>query len=69
MAAVISSIRMIGARRAQWWCMKHRIVIAGYVYASNQNGVVHDTSGICQCLGVGQHSGVEPKIKVVYEKD
>lgn len=47
--------------------MKSRIIIAGYVYASNQNGVVHDTEGICQCIGVGRHSGVEPKIKVVYE--
>ena len=48
--------------------MTDRIVIAGYVYASNQNGVVHDIQGICQCLGVGCHSGVEPKIKVVYER-
>ena len=48
--------------------MRPKIKIAGYVYASNQNGVVHDTQGICQCLGVGCHSGVEPKIKVVYER-
>lgn len=47
--------------------MRDEIVIAGYVYNSNQNGVVLDTEGVCNCLGVGCHSGVEPKIKVVYE--
>ena len=47
--------------------MKPNIIIAGYVYASNQNGVVLDTDGVCNCLGVGCHGGVEAKIKVVYE--
>ena len=47
--------------------MRNRIIIYGYVYASNQNGVVHDTRGVCQCLGVGCHGGVEPKIRIVYE--
>ena len=46
-----------------------RIVVVGYVYASNQNGAVLDIGGLCNCISVGCHNGVEPKIKVVYEKD
>ena len=46
-----------------------RIVIRGFVYASNQNGVVLGIEGVCNCLGVGCHSGVEPKIEVRYEVD
>lgn len=46
-----------------------KIVVVGYVYASNQNGAVLDTGGLCNCISVGQHSGVEPKIMAVYEKD
>lgn len=44
-----------------------KIEIAGYVYASRQNGLVLDTLGVSPTIAVGQHSGVEPKIKVVYE--
>ncbi len=46
-----------------------KIVIAGYVWESRQNGIVLDVSGVSPCIAVGQHSGVEPKIKVVYEVD
>lgn len=46
-----------------------KIVIAGYVWESRQNGTVLDVSGISPCISVCQHSGVEPKIKVVYEVD
>lgn len=53
------------------WCMKRtdKIIVVGYVWQSNQNGTVLDASGISHCLTVGQHSGVEPKIRVVYETD
>lgn len=53
------------------WYMKRadKIVIAGYVWESRQNGTVLDVSGISPCISVGQHSGVEPKIRVVYEVD
>ena len=47
---------------------RDKIIICGYVYASNQNGVVLDGVGICNCLSCGAHNGVEPKIKVVYER-
>ena len=46
-----------------------RIVIVGNVWNSMQNGMVLDVCGISPCLSVGQHSGVEPKIRVVYEVD
>lgn len=45
------------------------IVVVGYCYESRQNGVVLDTIGISQTLSCGCHSGVEPKIKMVYETD
>lgn len=45
----------------------NKISVIGFVYESRQNGMVLDVCGITPCLGVGQHSGVEPKIKVVYE--
>ena len=45
-----------------------RIVIVGSVYQSRQNGVVLSVQGISPCFVVGQHSGVESKIRVVYEK-
>lgn len=48
--------------------MTDKIIIIGYVYASNQNGGVHSPKGVAPCLGVGQHSGVEPKIEVRYER-
>lgn len=44
-----------------------RIVIVGNVWNSRQNGIVLDVRGVSPCLSVGQHSGVEPKIMVVYE--
>lgn len=48
--------------------MSDRIVIVGYVYpTSRQNGIVVSGGGIAPCLGVGCHSGVEPKIELVYE--
>ena len=48
--------------------MRREIIVVGYVYASDQNSAVLDAEGICNCLGVGCHSGVEPKIKVILEK-
>ena len=45
----------------------NKIIVVGYVWQSNQNGTVLDLNGISHCLSVGQHSGVEPKIRVVYE--
>lgn len=47
--------------------MTDKIIIIGYVYESKQNGGVIDDSGVCYCLGVGCHGGVEVKIKIVYE--
>lgn len=44
-----------------------RILIDGFVWNSRQNGMFLNTSGISPCLNVGQHSGVEPKISIVYE--
>lgn len=54
-----------------WLLMKRtdKIVIVGYVWQSRQNGMVLDIRGVSPCFTVGQHSGVEPKIKVVYEVD
>jgi len=46
-----------------------KIVVVGYVWNSRQNGMVLDIRGVSPCFTVGQHSGVEPKIKVVYETD
>ena len=46
-----------------------RIVIEGYVYESRQNGLVLNMGGVSPTIGVGCHSGVEPKIKVVYDTD
>ncbi len=46
-----------------------KIIVVGYVYASDQNGAVLDTEGICNCLGCGAHGGCEPKIKIVNESD
>ena len=44
-----------------------KIVVIGMVWYSKQNGMVLDVRGISHCFTVGQHSGVEPKIRVVYE--
>lgn len=54
-----------------WLLMKRtdKIVIVGYVWQSRQNGMVLDIRGVSPCFTVGQHSGVEPKIKVIYETD
>ena len=46
-----------------------RIVIVGYVWNSRQNGVVLDVRWIAPTISCGAHSGVEPKIRVVYEVD
>ena len=46
-----------------------KIVIVGSVWNSKQNGVVLDVRGISHCFTVGQHSGVEPKIRVVNETE
>lgn len=47
-----------------------RIKILGYIWKSRMNGAVYDVDGICPCLTVGQHSGVEPKImEARYERD
>ena len=47
--------------------MSDRIEVVGYVYSSKQNGGVYSPNGIAPCLGVGCHSGVEPKLRVIYE--
>lgn len=45
-----------------------RIIIVGHVYESRQNGTVLETrGGLCPTLSVGCHSGVEPKIRIIYE--
>lgn len=44
-----------------------RIIVIGFVWSSRQNGIVLDVMGVAPCFTVGQHSGVEPKIRVVYE--
>ena len=46
-----------------------KIVVVGYVWNSRQNGMVLDIRGVSPCVSVGQHSGVEPKIRVVYETE
>lgn len=46
-----------------------RIAIVGNVWNSRQNGMFLDIRGVSPCLTVGQHSGVEPKIKVTYKTD
>lgn len=46
-----------------------KIVVVGFVWNSHQNGAVYDVRGLSPCFVVGQHSGVESKIKVVYETD
>ena len=43
------------------------LLIVVYVYRSRQNGLVLDVRGLCPTIGVGQHAGVEPKIRVLYE--
>ena len=45
------------------------IRVVGWVYESRQNGAVFDVRGLAPCLSVGCHSGVEPKIGIVYETD
>ena len=37
------------------------------IWRSQQNGWVYDPEGLSPCLGVGHHSGVEPKI-IEYDK-
>ena len=44
-----------------------KIIIVGYVWNSRQNGIVLDIRGVSPCFTIGQHSGVEPKIRVVHE--
>lgn len=46
-----------------------RIVVVGFVWNSNQNGAVLNITGISPTISVGCHSGVEPKIRIVYETD
>lgn len=41
--------------------------LAGYVWNSRQNGGVYYTDALSPCLVVGTHSGVEPKILIIYE--
>lgn len=62
---------MYGEQQAQRLSMKpiDKIVVVGYVWNSRQNGMVLDIRGVSPCFTVGQHSGVEPKIKVIYETD
>lgn len=48
--------------------MTDKVVIIGYVYpTSRQNGFVITGGGVSPCLGVGCHSGVEPKLRVLIE--
>ena len=46
-----------------------KIIVVGYVWYRRQNGSVLDVRGISHCITIGQHSGTEPKIRVVYEND
>ncbi len=46
-----------------------KIIAVGYVWNSRQNGIVLDVRGVSHCFTVGQHSGVEPKIRVIYETE
>ena len=46
-----------------------KIIVVGNVWNSRQNGMVLNVKGIAPCLSVGCHSGVEPKILVVYQVD
>ena len=46
-----------------------KIIAVGYVWNSRQNGIVLDVRGVSHCFTVGQHSGVEPKIMVIYETE
>lgn len=48
---------------------RDRIIAVGQVWNSRQNGVVLDVRGIAPTISCGAHSGVEPKIRVVYEVD
>ena len=48
---------------------RDRIVITGQVWESRQNGMVYDVRGLSPTITVGNHSGVEPKISMVYESD
>lgn len=54
-----------------WLLMRRsdKIIIVGNVWNSRQNGSVLDVRGISHCITIGQHSGTEPKIRVVYEND
>jgi hypothetical protein len=47
--------------------MSDRIIVVGYVYVSRQNGCILDVNGVSPCISAGCHSGVEPRIRVVYE--
>lgn len=46
-----------------------KCLIVGQIYKSRQNGMVYDPQGVCPCLCVGNHSGVEPKIILYDDKD
>ena len=46
-----------------------RIIIEGFVWKSQQNGAVYDTTGVSPNLVCGKHAGVEPKImEIEYEE-
>jgi len=47
---------------------EQRVLRLFQIWRSQQNGWVYDPDGISPCLGVGQHSGVEPKI-IEYAQD
>lgn len=46
-----------------------KIIVVDNVWNSRQNGMVLDVRGIAPTITCGAHSGVEPKIRVVYEVD
>ena len=71
LVASISNIRTLGELQARRLSSKRtdKIIVVGYVYSSRQNGTLLDIRGVCPTLSVGCHSGVEPKIRIIYETD
>lgn len=71
LVASISNIRTFGELRAQWLSSKRssKIEVVGFVYSSRQNGTLLNIRGVCPTLSVGCHSGVDPKIRIIYETD
>lgn len=43
------------------------IVIVGFIWKSQQNGMVYSPFGISGTMTIGQHSGTEPKVLIINE--